>query len=181
MFKRSITADLYAPKNIADELDATPSAFQYDWYKFILNNWQKYQLPLVAGTFFGMLCVVILLDYFRAIAQQELSLAIQRQQLQIQALQVEVKHRSIKQVAQSDAANDLNHDDELAVPDIKYWGMMRVGSSTKALIEINHQQKLLKVGQEVDDDWIVKNFDQELIWLESKQGRLLKISMEVPS
>ncbi len=181
MFKRSITADLYAPKNIADELDATPSAFQYDWRKFILNNWQKYQLPLVAGTFFGMLCVVILLDYFRAIAQQDLSLAIQRQQLQIQALQVEVKHRSIKQVAQSDAANDSNNDDELAVPDIKYWGMMRVGSSTKALIEINHQQKLLKVGQEVDDDWVVKNFDQELIWLESKQGRLLKISMEVPS
>lgn len=181
MFKRSITADLYAPKNIADELDATPSAFQYDWHKFILNNWQKYQLPLVAGIFFGTLCVVILLDYFRAIAQQDLSLAIQGQQLQIQALQAEMRHRSIKQVTQSNTANDLNNDDELAVSDIKYWGMMRVGSSTKALVEINHQSKLLKVGQEVDDDWVVKNFDQELIWLESKQGRLLKISMEVPS
>lgn len=181
MFKRSITADLYAPKNIADELDAKSPGFQYDLRKFILDNWQKYQLPLAVGIFLGVLCIVFLLDHFQTIAQQELSLTIQRQQLQIQALQVELKHRSIKQVAQSDAGNDSNSDDELAVPDIKYWGMMRVGASTKALIEVNHHQKLLKVGQEVDDGWLVKNFDQELIWFESKQGRLLKISMEVPS
>jgi hypothetical protein len=59
--------------------------------------------------------------------------------------------------------------------------MMRVGSSTKALIEINQIQKLLKVGEEIDAGWQVKSFDQELISVESKQGRLIKISMEIPS
>ncbi|MFM8151912.1 MAG: hypothetical protein ACKN8Y_00855 [Polynucleobacter victoriensis] len=134
-----------------------------------MDNWQKYQLPLAAGIFLVVLCIVFLLDHFRTIAQQELSLTIQRQQLQIQALQAEMKQRAIKQFTQNDAINDVNNDDELAIPDVKYWGMMRVGSSTKALIEINHHQKLLKVGQEVDDGWLVKNFDQELIWFESKQ------------
>ena len=53
MFKRSITADLYAPKNIIDQLDdgSSASGLQNDWRTLILGNWQKYQLPLVAGTF----------------------------------------------------------------------------------------------------------------------------------
>lgn len=183
MFKRSITADLYAPKNIIDQLDdgSSASGLQNDWRTLILGNWQKYQLPLVAGTFIAGFCAIFLLDYFRAIKLDDLSLAIQRQQIQIQSLQVEINRRAIKQVNHSDADVELNSAEESAVPDVKYWGMMRVGASTKALIEINHNQKLLKVGQEVDGGWLVKNFDQELIWLESRQGRLLKISMEVPS
>jgi hypothetical protein len=39
----------------------------------------------------------------------------------------------------------------------------------------------VKVGEEVDEGWLLKSFDQEFISFESKQGRLMKISMEMPS
>ena len=181
MFKRSITADLYAPQAIQEQVDFNPLNFQHEWKKFILDNWQKYQIAILAGAFLSMLCVVFALDHFRTIAIDELSVVIQRQQLQIQALQLSLQSPSKIPIQLNNEQNELGQDDERQAPDIKYWGMMRVGSSTKALIEINQSQKLVKVGEEVDEGWLLKGFDQEFISLESKQGRLIKISMEMPS
>jgi hypothetical protein len=181
MFKRSITADLYAPKSIPEQVDFNPLSFQREWQKLILDNWHKYQVPILAGVFLAILCVVFALDHFRTIATDELSVVIQRQQLQIQSLQLSLQSPSKTPIQPSNEQNESSHDDERHTLDIKYWGMMRVGSSTKALIEINQSQKLVKVGEEVDEGWLLKGFDQEFISLESKQGRLIKISMEMPS
>ena len=181
MFKRSITADLYAPQSIPEQADFNPLSFQHEWKKLILDNWQKYQVPILAGAFLTILCVVFALDHFRTIATDELSVVIQRQQLQIQALQLSLQSPSKIPIQLNNEQNELGQDDERQAPDIKYWGMMRVGSSTKALIEINQSQRLVKVGEEVNEDWLLKGFDQEFISFESKQGRLIKISMEMPS
>ncbi len=181
MFKRSITADLYAPKSIPEQVDFNPLSFQREWQKLILDNWHKYQVPILAGVFLAILCVVFALDHFRTIATDELSVVIQRQQLQIQALQMGLQSSSKTTIQPSNEQNESSHDDERQTLDIKYCGMMRVGSSTKALIEINQSQKLVKVGEEVDEGWLLKSFDQEFISFESKQGRLIKISMEMPS
>ena len=181
MFKRSITADLYAPKSISEPADSISSPSPNEWQKFILDNWHKHQPLILGGVFLSMLCVVFALDHFRTIAIDELSVLIQRQQLQIQALQLSLQSPSKIPIQLNNEQNELGQDDERQAPDIKYWGMMRVGSSTKALIEINQSQRLVKVGDEVDEDWLLKGFDQEFISLESKQGRLIKISMEMPS
>lgn len=181
MFKRSITADLYAPKNVLERTDSISSESQNEWRDFILNIWQKHQFLILGGVFLSIFCIVFTLDYLRAIAFEDLSMALQRQQLQIQSLQLSLQGATKTPVELGDGRSDSSQDDEQAIPDIKYWGMMRVGSSTKALIEINQLQKLLKVGEEIDAGWQVKSFDQELISFESKQGRLIKISMEMPS
>lgn len=180
MFRRSITSDLYAPKNIADQLDSGSSGLQKEWWPVILHNWQKYQLPLTGGAFAVVLSSVLVLDYLQAIAIQDLISAIQGQQRQIQALQLEVKSREVKQ-AELINTNTLTGDDELAAPVITYWGLMRAGTSTKALVEVNQEQRLLKAGQAVGDGWFIKHFDQEHLQLESKQGQVIKISMESPS
>ena len=181
MFKRSITADLYAPKSISEPTDSISSPSPNEWQKFILDNWHKHQPLILGGVFLSMLCVVFALDHFRTIAIDELSVVIQRQQLQIQALQMGLQSSSKTTIQPSNEQNESSHDDERQTLDIKYWGMMRVGSSTKALIEMNQSQKLVKVGEEVDEGWLLKSFDQEFISFESKQGRLIKISMEMPS
>ena len=181
MFKRSITADLYAPQVIQEQVDFNPLNFQREWKKFILDNWQKYQIAILAGVFLTILCLVFALDHFRAIAIKELSVVNQRQQLEIQALQLHLQGSPSAPIQLSNQQNESNQDDAREAPDIKYWGMMRIGSSTKALIEINQSQKLLQAGEEVDEGWLLKSFDQEFISFESKQGRLMKISMEMPS
>jgi hypothetical protein len=147
----------------------------------LISIWKRYQLPIFAGAFLSIFCAVFTLDYFRTIALEELTLAIQRQQSQIQSLQTSLQGTTKISVELGNGQNDSSRDDEPVMPEIKYWGMMRVGPSTKALIEINQHQKLLKVGEEVDEVWLVKSFDQDLISFESKQGRLIKISMEMPS
>jgi len=180
MFKRSITSDLYAPKNIADQVDSGSSGLQKEWWPVIFHNCQKYQLPLTGGAFAVVLFSAFALDYLQAIAIQDLSSAIQSQQRQIQVLQVEVKSREIKQTELMNT-NTLTGDDELVAPVITYWGLMRASTTTKALIEVNQEQRLLKVGQAVGDGWFIKYFDQEHLQLESKQGQVIKISMESPS
>ena len=100
MFKRSITADLYAPQSIPDRVDFNPLSFQHEWRKLILDNWQKYQIAILAGTFLAILCVVFALDHFRTIATDELSVVIQRQQLQIQALQMGLQSPSMNKTNQ---------------------------------------------------------------------------------
>ena len=181
MFKRSITADLYAPKNILEQANSISSEPQNEWRDFIQDIWQKHQFLIIGGGFLSIFCIVFMLDYLRAIAFEELSMALQRQQLQIQSLQLGLQDARKVSVELGDAQSNSSRDDEQVIPDIKYWGMMRVGSSTKALIEINQSQRLVKVGEEVDEGWQVKSFDQELISFESEQGRLIKISMEMPS
>ena len=181
MFKRSITADLYAPKNVLERTDSISSESQNEWRDFIPNIWQKHQLLILGGVFLSIFCIVFTLDYLRAIAFKELSMALQRQQLQIQSLQLGLQDARKVSVELGDAQSNSSRDDEQVIPDIKYWGMMRVGSSTKALIEINQLQKLLRVGDEINAGWLLKSFDQEFISFESKQGRLIKISMEMPS
>ena len=181
MFKRSITADLYAPKNVADLVDSSPGNLQADWRTLILDMWQKYQLPIIASLFLFQLVFVLAFDYYRMISIQDLGVNIEHQQAQIHSLQAELRERSMKESELDASDHALNPAIDLAVPDIKYWGMMGIGSTTKALIEINHTQKLLKAGQAIDDEWQLKYFDQEHMHLESKEGRTIKISMEVPS
>jgi hypothetical protein len=181
MFKRSITAELYAPKNIPERADSVSSESQNEWRDFILNIWQKHQFLILGGAFLSIFCIVFTLDYLRAITLEDLSVAVQRQQQQIQSIQLGLQATTKTPIELENGRSDSSRDDEQSIPDIKYWGMMRVGSSTKALIEINQLQKLLKVGEEIDAGWQVKSFDQELISVESKQGRLIKISMEIPS
>ena len=181
MFKRSITADLYAPKNVLERTDSISSESQNEWRYFILNIWQKHQFLILGGVFLSIFCIVFTLDYLRAIAFEELSMALQRQQLQIQSLQLGLQDARKVSVELGDAQSNSSRNDEQVIPDIKYWGMMRIGSSTKALIEINQLRKLLRVGDEIDAGWQVRSFDQGLISFESKQGRLIKISMETAS
>ena len=63
MFRRSITSDLYAPKNIADQVDSGSLGLQKEWWPVILHNWQKYQLPLTGGAFAVVLSSVLVLDF----------------------------------------------------------------------------------------------------------------------
>ena len=72
MFKRSITADLYAPKNVADLVDSSPGDIQADWRTLILDMWQKYQLPIIASLFLFQLVFVLAFDYYRMISIQDL-------------------------------------------------------------------------------------------------------------
>lgn len=110
----------------------------------------------------------------RQIRQEIKALTVKLEKFQVQAPQVKQPspHQSNEGIG-SDAEDEL-----LKLGPITYWGSIQGGKSPKALIEIEDQSSLYRLGQSIGRHYFIKHFDQERLILESKNGHQQVIMME---
>ncbi len=61
---------------------------------------------------------------------------------------------------------------------IRYLGLIQVGHSFKALIEIDEITSFFSKGQMISGHWLIKSFDQSQLILESRKGQQMTILLE---
>lgn len=110
----------------------------------------------------------------RQIRQEIKALTVKLDKFQVQAPQVKQPspHQSNEGIG-SDAEDEL-----LKLGPITYWGSIQGGKSPKALIEIEDQSSLYRLGQSIGRHYFIKHFDQERLILESKNGHQQVVMME---
>jgi Tfp pilus assembly protein PilP len=110
----------------------------------------------------------------RQIRQEIKALTVKLDKFQVQAPQVKQPspHQSNEGIG-SDAEDEL-----LKLGPITYWGSIQGGKSPKALIEIEDQSSLYRLGQSIGHHYFIKHFDQEQLILESKKGHQKVVMME---
>lgn len=168
MFKRSITPQSYED-SLQERLPREQSLIRSVFFeKPRLRHWFYAQL------FFCVLAAIVQI-YFAWNQQIEVE-TIHQKMIQIEHALLNLKSISSKRNFDQEQFEDL--DEVIEIPDLRYLGMLSSGRIKKALIEINEDSQTLTQGQAIDDDWVLRVFDQNNLVIEHSSGQKETFSRE---
>ncbi len=199
MIKRALTSDSYESHSKQDFYQPKQKASGvFEWLVQLsqpknliqLNLWKK--LIGVRGIIVLSLIHLLTLAYLVLMVSNH-TLSIQEQKNLVRQSRQEIKALTVKfekfqvqapQVKQStphqsnEGMGSDAEDEFLKLGPITYWGSIQGGKSPKALIEIEDQSSLYRLGQSIGHHYFIKHFDQERLILESKKGHQKVVMME---
>ncbi len=199
MIKRALTPDSYELHSKRDLYQTKHNPPSLPEWVLQLKNLQRLKFWREFGWVQGMILfslihsmmlaylMVLVTDHRTGIQTQKNSERQIRQELKTLRAHLEKLQTQSSQPIQSEQSpgepnsnNDpLAQEDELSkIGPIIYWGSIQTGGSYKALIEIDNQSSLFKLGQRIGEHYSIKHFDQERLVLESKHGQQRIVLME---
>ena len=168
MFKRSLTSEAFdavsiEPKSINSiiQKDLAPPARFLGIYSG-LAHW-----ALSIGIVFALIYLIL-----EQAAQAELLAKNDRDRLnEIQAL----KTQWLSQPLHTELQNKELSETQLS---IIYLGHIQLNQLSKALVELDGEQMLVMPDQVLKFDWLIKEFNDQYLLLESKSGHVVKAFRE---
>ena len=198
MIKRALTPDSYELHSKQDlyPQKSNKSALP-EWVLQLknlqqINFWKKFAWAQ-AMCIFSLMNLMILVYLLVIVSEQKADIQAQknsgrqmRQELKafhvkLEKLQTQASKNSQAVLGSNSSESGSSDDEEFSImAPIHYWGTIKAGRSHQALIQIDDQSSLFKLGQRIGEHYSIQHFDQERLVLESKNGQQRIVLMEQP-